>query len=56
MYDNGKPELADGVVLDLHREATELAVGGALGEVPVLEVEHLLRLAVRVPAIVLDCN
>ena len=48
------PELADGVVLDLHREETDLGVGGALGEVPVLEVDHLLRVAVRVAATVFD--
>ena len=54
--DNWKPELADGVVLDLYREEADLGVSGALGEVPVLEVDQLLRLAVRVATVVLDWN
>ena len=49
------PELADGAVLDFDGEEADLGVGGALGEVAVLEVDDLLRVAVRVAATVLDC-
>ena len=55
MQRDNKPELADGAVLDFDGEEADLGVGGALGEVPVLEVDDLLRVAVRVAATVLDC-